>query len=156
MASYIDSSFLLSIILDQNLSSKITKIWKNGEMRVSSVLLQAECIITLRRIYFNQKKGLPYNWLKEKEIELKNLIQEVSLRIIDKSILDIIEIKKDLSNCRTLDAIHLATAIDFKDNFNDKICICSFDKNMRRISKKFGYNVLPEKTSDCRSDEENL
>jgi predicted nucleic acid-binding protein len=145
MASYIDSSFLLSIILEENLSSRTINVWQNEDIRVSSILLRAECIITLRRIHFNYKNKLPETWLKEKEIELNNLLQEVTLRIFDKSILDIIEIKKVLSNCRTLDAIHLATAIDFKDNFGDKLYICSFDKNMRRISKKAGFNVLPEK-----------
>ncbi len=145
MASYIDSSFLLSIILEENLSSRTINVWQNEDIRVSSILLRAECIITLRRIHFNYKNKLPETWLKEKEIELKNLLQEVTLRIFDKSILDIIEIKNELSNCRTLDAIHLATAIVFKDNFGDKLYICSFDKNMRRISKKVGFNVLPEK-----------
>ena len=107
MASYIDSSFLLSIILEENLSSRTINVWQNEDIRVSSILLRAECIITLRRIHFNYKNKLPETWLKEKEIELKNLLQEVTLRIFDKSILDIIEIKKVLSNCRTLDAIHL-------------------------------------------------
>ncbi len=143
MASYIDSSFLLSIILEENLSSRTINVWQNEDIRVSSVLLRAECIITLRRVHFNYKNKLPETWLKEKEIEMKNLLQEVTLRIFDKSILDIIEIKNELSNCRTFDAIHLATAIDFKDNFGDKLNICSFDKNMRHISKKVGFNVLP-------------
>ena len=137
MATYIDSSFLLSILFEQN--------WKNDDVRVSSILLQAECIITLRRTFDNQKKILPDNWLEEKEMELKNLLQEVTIKIIDKSILDVIELKKNLSGCRTLDAIHIATAMDFKDNFGDYFFICSYDKNMRDISKKIGFRILPEK-----------
>ena len=145
MATYIDSSFLLSILLEQNESLKAIDIWKNDDARVSSILLQAECIITLRRTFDNQKNILPDNWLEEKEIELKNLLQEVTKKIIDKSIVDVIELKKDLSGCRTLDAIHIATAMEFKDNFGGNFFICSYDKNMRDISKKIGFNILPEK-----------
>ena len=145
MATYIDSSFLLSILLEQNESLKAIKIWKNDDVRVSSILLQAECIITLRRISDIQKKTLPDNWLEEKEVELKNLLQEVTIKIFDKSILDIIDLKKSLSGCRTLDAIHLASAMEFKDNFGGNFFICSYDINMRDISKKIGFKILPKK-----------
>jgi predicted nucleic acid-binding protein len=137
MIIYIDSSALLSIILRENDHEKAEKIWLNSDLRLSSILLEAECKITLRRIC-NQKK-LGKSWIVKKLEELTLLLEEVNLSNIDRTIIEIIDLKTVLSECRSLDAIHLATAIEFQKNIKEKIGIFSFDKDFISLGKKLGF-----------------
>jgi len=47
-----------------------------------------------------------------------------------------------LSECKSLDAIHLASALKISEKYNrNQICICSFDNNMRNLAQKLGFKV---------------
>lgn len=149
MIHYIDSSFLLTILLAEEEKDYAVGVWANALIRVSSILLEAESLITTRRAFERFRKELPSNWLKEKESELKNLIDEVEIRIIDKDVIETIRVRKDLCDCRSLDAIHLATAIEVKSRAPyEVIYICSYDKNIRKISRKMGFGLCPENISE--------
>ncbi|GHV22347.1 hypothetical protein FACS189494_09040 [Spirochaetia bacterium] len=66
--------------------------------------------------------------------------------IIDKTIENIILQNKNLAKCRTLDAIHLATALDIKNNSNNAydMKLYTFDVNMYGLAKDFDFitNIL--------------
>lgn len=82
---------------------------------------------------------MPQNWLSKNEKKLKELLSECSLVKIDESILSILELKKDISECRSLDAIHIATAIFLKNYFKEsKLLFYSFDEKVNKVAKKFG------------------
>ena len=141
---YIHSSFLRAILLEENNKEEYVLTWKNATHRLSSILLKAECIVTLRRSYRSLTKNLPLQWLQTKETKLKNLLDEVSLKIIDRTIIGHIRNKPELSECRTLDALHLSTVLEFSKNSPESIKICSLDKSMRMLSKKLGFPVFPK------------
>ena len=143
MIIYIDSSFLLSILFQEETYEESKKTWQGYNYRVSSLLLESECLVTLRRFYVNNAPTLEKNWLSIKEKELYDLLDEVNIRIFDENITEYIKLKEDLSNCRTLDAIHLATAMEFKDNSGTDISICTYDKRMRKAARKLNFSVLP-------------
>jgi hypothetical protein len=63
----------------------------------------------------------------------------VNLSNIDRTIIEIIDLKTVLSECRSLDAIHLAAAIEFQKNIKEKIWIFSFDKEFISLGKKLGF-----------------
>jgi len=67
MALYIDTSFLLAVILQEQ--AALVAIWEQDEVRIKSILLHAECMVTLRRLG------------READTErmLEELISEVSL-----------------------------------------------------------------------------
>jgi hypothetical protein len=47
-----------------------------------------------------------------------------------------------LAKCRTLDAIHIATALDIRKNNNDEnINLYSFDMDMRTLALEFGFTL---------------
>jgi len=47
-----------------------------------------------------------------------------------------------LYKCKSLDAIHIATALDISEKYSrSEICICSFDKNMLKVAKKLGFET---------------
>jgi len=146
MVIYIDSSFLLSILFNEKAFEISKKIWMDYNYKVSSLLLESECIVTLRRFYKNNKPNLEKKWLSIKEEELSNLLDEVNIRIFDEDILAYIKLKQDLSNCRTLDAIHLATALEFKDNLGTDISICTYDQKMRKTAHKLNFSILPHES----------
>jgi len=143
MVIYIDSSFLLSIIFEEENSEISKTIWKDHDYRVSSILLESECLVTVRRFYNNNRKNLESNWLALKEKELYELLEEVNIRIVDEKIIEYIKLKSELSNCRTLDALHMATALDFKDNLAVDVKICTYDEKMRSLARTMNLPVLP-------------
>jgi hypothetical protein len=55
-------------------------------------------------------------WLGKKAKELDEYLDEVNYRIIDEEIERSIYLKKELSKCRSLDAIHIATALMSREN----------------------------------------
>ncbi len=47
-----------------------------------------------------------------------------------------------LSKCKSLDAIHIATALSISEKYNrNEICICSFDNSMLVVAKELGFET---------------
>ena len=147
MLYYFDSSILLAILLDEKRKKYAIELWNNASVRVSSILLKLETITVLRRIYEHNKNKLEPNWITKKLNELNEYFQEINFRIIDEDIEKILILRKEVSKCKTLDAIHIATALDFNQLIpNSNIFLYSFDKNMAEIAKslKFKTNINEE------------
>ena len=139
MVYYIETSIILSIILGDHFHDKAIKIWNTPSEKVSSILTLIEATIVLRRIYKNQKKSLPSQWLSKHEKQLKELISECNLMKIDESIQSIVELKKEIADCRSLDGIHVATAIFLKDTMHSSnFAFYSFDNRVNEVAGKFG------------------
>jgi len=81
-------------------------------------------------------------WLSQKMSELYGMLNDIHCKPIDNSIEQIIVKNKELIGCKSLDAIHIATAIYFKENSREQdIVLYSFDKNMLTIAKQFGFQT---------------
>jgi len=143
LISYFDSSLLLSILLNETRSEEALTIWQNNRIRVSSVLLKFEMNISLRRRIKHKKSIFSDEQVKAR---LQNLDKFLS-DIFYKDITEDFEISASrnydiLSKCKTLDAIHLATAIDISQKYGkNEICICSFDNNMLSVAKELGFGI---------------
>jgi len=136
MISYFDSSVLLAIILDEETKQEAFNFWKKSQIRVSSILLKIETITVLRRTYEQYKRKLPNEWLTIKTKELEEYLCEVNFRIIDEEIEKSIFLRKDMAKCRTLDAIHIATALEFKKIDSSKdFHLYSYDAQMIELAK---------------------
>ena len=145
MYHYFDSSFLLSILMHDENYIEAKNTWDGSGNRFSSILLKIETLTVLRRTYNHNKSKLPENWIELKETEYQNLIEEISIRIIDQEIYNTIELKKQLSKCRSLDAIHIATALEFEtlETPENRFTLCTYDKNMHSVAKEIGMHVFP-------------
>jgi len=142
MIAYFDSSVLLTILLNQERYSEACSLWDNTNFYLSSFLLRIETNISLCRTYkiYNHKQG--ESWLAEKTGELGEMLKDINYKSIDKSIEQIIIKNKRLAGCRSLDAIHIATALYFRENAKGQdIILCSFDKNMLKVAKEFGFET---------------
>jgi predicted nucleic acid-binding protein len=144
MLSYFDSSILLSILLNEQRQDEAYLLWKNSETKVSSILLKIETIVALRRIYEQNKSKLDENWLEKKTKELQEYLNEINYLIIDDRIEDAVYSRKELSNCKTLDAIHVATALQYREISEENINLYTFDIPMSNLAKyfKFQINIL--------------
>jgi predicted nucleic acid-binding protein len=139
MIQYFETSIILSLILEDEFHAKASKIWNQKNDVFCSILTAVEARIVLRRFYKSNKSKLTSNWLSKNEKKLNEILSECSLVKIDESILSIVEIKKEISDCRSLDAIHIATAIFLKDKFNDSsFQFYSFDNRVKEVAKKLG------------------
>jgi predicted nucleic acid-binding protein len=140
MISYFDSSVLLSIILDQERQEQALSLWQNATEKTSSILLRIETLVSLRRNYANNKNNLGTNWLSEKNSILNGYLDEVDCLNVSNKVEKVIIKNNDLCKCRSLDAIHIATALIIKSNIiGDNINFYTFDTNMHEIAMNFGF-----------------
>jgi predicted nucleic acid-binding protein len=139
--SYFDSSVLLAIVLDEERQEEAYEYWQSS-IRVSSILLKVETIIALRRIYENNKNKLKTEWLNQKTKLLDDFLNEVNYRVLGNKIEREIHTRKELAQCRSLDAIHIATALLFREmNNNNETNLYTFDKTMHFLAKRYKFKT---------------
>ena len=132
MASYIDTSFLLAIAQGESGITDLLPLWENDHHRFSSRLLWAECTVTLRRGNADPVQAEA----------ARRLLSGVNALELTKSIVDRLDTDTRFSKCRTLDAIHLATALELAGHAEDLVVI-SLDRRMRMVASLFSLMVLP-------------
>lgn len=143
MLAYIDTSFILSILFEEENLSKAIRLWKKYPIKISSLITVAECYNNLLKVKRNLKnKSQKEEWFKEKKEELDDLLKSISLRKFDQSIIEIIKIHDILSESKTLDSIHLATALEFKLQTKEKIGLLTYDHKMNQLAQKLEFFIL--------------
>jgi predicted nucleic acid-binding protein len=143
MIYYFDSSFVLTSILDEKTMEITKKIWQEAEIRISSILLKFEMYTVLQRTYNQYSQKLGKEWLEKKIKFYNELMNEINLRIIDEKIYDIINLNSNICKSRTLDAIHLATLIEFKESLQENnIILCTYDDQMKKTAKQLKIKIM--------------
>jgi predicted nucleic acid-binding protein len=146
--SYFDSSCLLSILLEEKRAEEANQYWKNARRRCSSILFRIEPLISIRRYYELPKfKAIP-GWLGTR-LELLNIyLSRIDCRNVGNQIRQKIVHEKKLARCRTLDAIHVATALVYREIESvDDVYFYTFDDRMKELAESFGFRVNPEASS---------
>ncbi|GHV74113.1 hypothetical protein AGMMS49940_14150 [Spirochaetia bacterium] len=142
MVSYFDSSVLLAMLFEEERREEACSYWEGGDARVSSILLKIESIVSLRRMYEYNKAKLTGNWLSEKTKELDEYLNEADYLIIDEDLEKSIYLNKDLARCRALDAIHIATALGYREaNNGENINFYTFDTAMHDLAEHFRFKM---------------
>lgn len=143
MACYFDSSVLLAGILDQQPQDLLSTLWDTAEVRLSSVLTKIECVIGVRRAGVLQRLSPDGPWCRERIRLLDSFLEALECKRVDDDILRIIGENALLANCRSLDAIHVATALYFKPYQDDALQVVTLDGRMRETAVAAGFAVLP-------------
>ncbi len=142
MLYYFDSSILLAILLDEKRKEEAKELWNEATVRVSSILLELETITVLRRTYEQNKNKLDPTWITKKTSQLHEYLQEINIRIIDEDIEKVIFLRKEIAKCRTLDAIHIATAMEFRKLIpSPDFYLYTFDKNMVTLARLMKFKI---------------
>jgi predicted nucleic acid-binding protein len=132
---------VLAILLDEKKKTEAYEYWQDSSIRVSSILLRIETVVSLRRTYEYYKNRLDDAWLAEKSKLLDEYLNEVNYRIIGTKIEREIYLKKELSKCRSLDAIHIATALKFREMNNVDVVLYTFDKTMYELAEHYRFKT---------------
>ena len=136
MIAYIDSSVLLRVLFGQ---SNALKEWKKIERGMSSALIEAECLRTLDRLRLVES-------LSEEAIAIW---REAIFRLLEG--LEVIELTHPVlarasqplpTTLGTLDAIHLATALMWKEQAKENLVMATHDTALALAAKASGLSVI--------------
>jgi hypothetical protein len=143
MICYYDASILLAGILEQHPAGTLASYWDRAEVRLSSTLLKIECLVGIRRAGALQHLAPDAPWVEQRISQLGRYTDEVDCKRLDDEIEEIVRKTPALSDCRTLDAIHLATALYFQPHHDQPVLIVTLDRRMRAVAPRLNFAVLP-------------
>lgn len=141
MIAYFDSSAILRIILGQ---PNALKDWRTVTQGVASALVEVECVRTLDRLRLAEG-------LDDTEIAIR---REAVYRFLEA--VDVIELGRPVlarasqpmpTALGTLDAIHLASALLWKDRSRADIVMATHDEALATASRASGLRVIGVLTS---------
>jgi predicted nucleic acid-binding protein len=117
------------------------ELWLSADERLSSTLLRIECVIAIRLASLLQGGTADDAWVQERLGLLSDVLDELNFKPVDSSIEEIIRDTPALADCRTLDAIHVATALHFKTFAEGPFEFVTLDKRMKQLAKKVGHET---------------
>jgi predicted nucleic acid-binding protein len=134
--AYVDSSVLLRKVLRQpgSLSE-----WRSIRTGVVSALVETECLRTLDRLRL--RVGLPDRELARRRETVFRLIE--SLEVVDVTAPVLAGAARPLpTELGTLDAIHLATALLWREHRGEDIVMATHDVALATAARSCGLAVL--------------
>ena len=147
MVRYFDSSFILSLLFAEDAVGSMDELWRSPARCLASNLLLIECLIAIRRVARLQPRSSGAasgeRWVRTRLAALDSILTDFDLKVVDRSIEEIIRSTPVLAGCRTLDAIHLATALHFKPAVEGELEVVTLDRTMRSVARKLGFTVRP-------------
>ena len=81
--------------------------------------------------------------LRGRMAALDRILQDFDLKMVDRSIEEVIRASPILADCRTLDAIHLATALHFRTAIKGGFEVVTLDKRMGAVARQLGLRATP-------------
>jgi predicted nucleic acid-binding protein len=138
MPGYFDSSVVLSLLLGDQHAARAHDLWHAELDRVSSVLLEIECRTVLRRL---PAPRLPETQRRIAEQRLTLALEEVTIKPVGDDIVAVVRDTQSLGGCRTLDAVHLATALYFRAAADADLWVHTFDLSMAELARRLGFRV---------------
>lgn len=136
MIAYLDSSTILRIVLGQ---ANSLKEWRSITHGVASALVEVECLRTLDRLRLAE--GL-------NDVELAAR-RETVFRVLE--VIDVVELTRPVLSrasqplptaLGTLDAIHLATALLWKERTRAELVMATHDEGLATASRASGLRVV--------------
>lgn len=136
MITYLDSSVVLRIVLG---APEALAGWEEIEHAISSNLLYVECQRTLERMRLAENKPEDVIAIPKKSVEA--LMSAVDLFDVTNGILKRAG-ERFVAPLKTLDAIHLATALAFREEREQELAFATHDEQLARAAEAAGFKVL--------------
>lgn len=136
MIAYLDSSTILRIVLGQ---TNALKEWRSIRQGVASALVEVECLRTLDRLRLAESLG-------DAEIAAR---REVVFRLLEA--IEVVALTRPILSraaqplptaLGTLDAIHLATALLWKERTGADLFMATHDEGLATASRASGLRVV--------------
>ena len=136
MITYLDSSIILRIILGQ---ANALKEWRSITQGVVSSLVEVECLRTLDRLRLVE--GLNDAEIAARRETVFRLLEAVQVVEVTRPILS--RAAQPLpTTLGTLDAIHLATALLWKERAKADLVMATHDEGLATASRASGFRVI--------------
>jgi len=136
LIAYVDSSVLLRLILQQK---GALDQWETVERGVASALVEVECLRTLDRLRIG---GL----LEESElVQLRETVFRLtaSLEVVEVSAPVLSRASQPLPTALgTLDAIHLVTALMWRDELETDLVMATHDRALAQAARASGIQAI--------------
>lgn len=145
MTAYVDASVLLRVALGQ---PDALGEWARIERGISSALIATESLRTLDRL--RQRVKLDDVEVARRRAKILEFIGALELVDIDAAVLDRAA-QPMPTELGTLDAIHLATALLWKDMTGQHLTMATHDGALALASRAYGLPVIGEKQASCLS-----
>jgi uncharacterized protein len=136
LITYVDSSVALRIVLG---APEPLVGWEEIEHAVSSALLYVECQRTLERMRLAENKPVELIAIRKKSVD--DLISAVALFDVTNGILHRAA-NPFIVPLKTLDAIHLATALAIRDESQEDVAFATHDVQLARAASALDFPVL--------------
>jgi len=134
--AYVDSSVLLRVVLGQ---ANSLKEWRQIERGVCSVLAKIESLRTLDRLRLRTRLADPE--VARRRATILQLLDSFELVELDAMVLD--RASQPLpTELGTLDAIHLATALLWREASNARLVVATHDHALATAAQAHGFKVL--------------
>ena len=141
MFIYFDTSAILAVILNESCKEAVLEHWEAALGWVTSRLAEIEATVVLKRAATRMPAKVSKVWLPNQLKILAVMLDEVEVCAIDDVIIEKIRAETRFADCRTLDAIHLATAMLFEPYAKGEYRICTLDDRMRAVAARAGLTV---------------
>ena len=136
MTAYVDSSVLLRVVLGQ---AGALKEWKTIRRGVASALVQVECLRTLDRLRL--RAGITDPEIARRRETIFRLLEAIDIVEADRAVLT--RAAQPLpTELGTLDAIHLASALLWRDTSGDDLVMATHDVALGLAARSFGFPVI--------------
>jgi predicted nucleic acid-binding protein len=137
MPTCFDSSVVVALLSREPRSARALELWEGNPDRVGSILLAIESEVALRRLAVVRP-----SLSKEASERLSSFIAEVTLKHVDDDVVGIVRATPKLARCRSLDAVHLATALHFAGLSDEPTVMVTFDARMAEVATGVGLKVV--------------
>ena len=142
MICYFDTSFILSAVLEER-PQEDHAAWDQASERLASDLLRFECWAGLRQAALQEPEAGRDKWTSARGTQIDRFLDKMTFKSIDDAIERIVRGENGLAGCRTLDAIHVATALYFAPHLDEPLVICSFDRRLRSAAEGLKLQTYP-------------
>ena len=136
MIAYLDSSVLLRVILGQR---NALKEWPKITQGVASALVEVECLRTLDRLRLTE--GYTDEVIAERRAAVYRLMEAMAVVEITHAVLSRAALPVPTA-LGTLDAIHLATAMLWKERTAKDLSMATHDVTLAVAAKANGLRVV--------------
>jgi predicted nucleic acid-binding protein len=136
MIAFVDASVLLRVVLRQ---ADALAEWRHIEQGISSALITTESLRTLDRLRL--RTGLPDGEVASRRAKILELIAPLDLVDVDSAVLDRAA-QPMPTELGTLDAIHLATALLWKESTRSSRTMATHGRALGLAARAHGLSVV--------------
>ena len=136
MIAYLDASVVLRLVLGE---AEPLREWSAVQRGVASALTEVECLRTLDRLAHADR--IPAHEVATRRVAIYQLLEAVEVVGIAPQVLRRAS-QSFPTPLGTLDAIHLATAMSWRDARGLELAIATHDKALALAARATGFQVL--------------